>query len=404
MPSSVFTSDDVRKVNLARVLSSLHFDGQLTRSDLATSTGLNRSTIAALINDLKAAGLVDEVRGQSGSVGRPSFAVEVLPASAVVLACEVLVTQTQAALVGLGGKILGRFESAPRPEPLDPATAARQLAQAARVLVESVPEETTWVGVGVSIPGVIDPGGEVVHSAPNLRWESVDFARELRGALESELHGSPPILIGNDANLGALAESLRGKYRDIRSLMFLTADIGVGGGYIEGRRLHTGASGHGGEVGHMIVNPAGKACRCGGTGCWETEVNRAAVCSALGLDPMFSDWVAISDRMTRDPEDSREVLSSVARWTGIGLSNLVNTFDPEVIILGGHLGLILDPLRSEISAHVRRTWDPSRSEPRLAQSSFGREASLMGASELAFMSLLDDPLGALDHSQWLVTA
>lgn len=404
MTSSVFTSDDVRKVNLSRVLMALHFNRQLSRSDLVSSTGLNRSTIAALINELKSAGLVDEVRGQSGSVGRPSFEVDVLPSSAVVLACEVHVNQTQAALVGLGGQVLGRSESAHRAKPLDPATAARQLAQSARALVESVPDETTWVGVGVSVPGVIDPRGEVVHSAPNLRWESVNFAQELRNSLENEFRGAPPILVGNDANLGALAESLRGEYRHKSSLMFLNADIGVGGGYIEGRTLHTGASGHGGEVGHTIVNPAGKPCRCGGVGCWETEVNRAALCEALDLDPTHSDWDDISQRISLDPEFAREALATLARWTGIGLSNLVNTFDPEVIILGGHLGLVLNAVRPQITEHVRRTWDPTHSEPRLAPSSFGREASLVGASELAFAPLLDDPMGALDHSRWLVTA
>lgn len=398
------TSDDVRRLNLSRTLRHVHLSGRASRSELVSVTGLNRSTVAVLVNELTAAGLIAEVQGPGGSVGRPSLVVAPVSTSAVVTVFDLRVERTVAAAIGLGGVVLKRLERAHRRSRLTPQSAAQELADLSEALFDDVPNGSAWVGLGISVPGIADSAQGLVRRAPNLGWVDVAFADLVQEAFVKKFGGCPQVSIGNDANLGAIAESARGVGRELTNVIFLSGDVGIGGGVIVEGKLMTGASGFGGEVGHMVVSPNGRECRCGARGCWETEVGSPAVLRALGRDPESDDLGAVMAEETWSDAKLESRLRELKRWISIGLVNLTNAFNPEVIVLGGHLGTVLERTAFTSDDLLTGTLSGDDYRPLLATPMLGGDSSLIGASEVAFAELLNDPLNHVEHSHRLVAS
>jgi len=387
------TQDDLRRLNLARILRFVHVTGPVSRSDLVGATGMNRSTIGVLVNELAEAGLVAEVAGAAGGVGRPSLVAEPVPSGALVLACEVKVEATETALVGLGGKVFTRRTDTHAADGIDPAEAVEVIAQAAEALLGEA--TGTLVGLAVSIPGVIDPDDGQVLVAPNLGWRDVPLGTLLVDRMTVPGQRVPPIAVGNDADLGALAEHVRGSGRGVRSLIYLSGEVGIGGGIVLDGNLMTGLGGFGGEVGHMVVNPGGLLCRCGTRGCWETEIGRDAVLRAAGLSDEVGDVLQVVRAAESGNAKAREGLRHVGEWLGLGLGNLVNIFNPEVIVLGGHLRYLLPQVSEAVLGRVDQTLAAMRDDVQLVTPALEGDSTLLGAAERAFAPLLADPLGVL---------
>lgn len=396
------TSDDVRRLNLGRVLHQVHTQGQLSRSDLVAATGLNRSTVAGLVNELSAEGLVAEIAGHGGSVGRPSLMVAPVSEAAFVLAFDVRVERTIAAVMGLGGEILHRVEHTHRRSRLTPTGAARELADFAEQLLAELPDGSAWVGTGIAIPGVVDPRMGVVRFAPNLGWTDVDFAALVSDEFTERFHGAPHVTVDNDANLGALAEHIRGAGAGVRNLVYISGDVGIGSGVIMQGALLTGSTGYAGEVGHMVVNPQGRECRCGARGCWETEIGSQALMRAVG--DRFDSVAEVVVAANKGDEEAALAVKSLSDWLAVGVGNLSNAFNPEVIIMGGHLRHI--PIIADIAvgSQLQSRWGDEKHVVTLVQPALGEDSSLYGAAEAGFEGLLNDPLEHLLQSHRLVIA
>ncbi|MEO7745746.1 MAG: ROK family transcriptional regulator, partial [Actinomycetota bacterium] len=309
-PGAGTNQEAVRRHNLGTVLAHLHHDGQLSRADLTARLGLNRSTIGALVGELVSLGLVVETApsgGRSGA-GRPSLDVRPNPAAAVVVAVEVGIDVLRGALVGLGGQVLVRA-SAPTPPSRRPDLVAGAVVRLARRLVVSVPEGAVLLGLGVGVPGVVREPGGVVRFAPNLGWVDVP----LSDLLLARMHADLRVTVGNDADLGALAEHTRGAAVGCDDIVFLAADAGVGGGVIVGGHPLHGVGGYAGELGHLMVNPRGRTCRCGSRGCWETEIGAEAISAALRVDS--TDLDSLGERL-RQVQRPSAALRSVGRYLG----------------------------------------------------------------------------------------
>jgi predicted NBD/HSP70 family sugar kinase len=178
--------------------------------------------------------------------------------------------------------------------------------------------------------------------------------------------------------------------------VYLSGEVGVGGGIIVDGRLMTGVGGYGGEVGHMAVNPKGRVCRCGARGCWETEVGEDAVLVAAGLpEGSIEDVVAAAER---GDKQARAGLAQVGRWLGVGVVNLVNIFNPEVVVFGGVLRQLLPVTEASISLSLQTALAAPREQVRLALPALGADSTLLGAAESAFSLLLDDPLRVLSRT------
>ena len=379
------TQDEVRRSNLSTVLTLLHLGGAQTRSQLTVLTGLSRSTVGDLVSTLAALGLVRERQGDVRGVGRPSLVVEPVSSSVAVLALDLRVERTVAALVGLGGEVIARAELRHLDGERD--VLLEDVTRVSREVLAAMPATGSLVGTCAGVPGVVRVTDGLVRFAPNLGWSDVALGESLRERLGSEVGN---VSVRNDADLGVLAEHLRGSARDSTTVLYIAGDIGIGGGLIVDGRALVGAGGYGGEVGHMRVNPQGRTCRCGARGCWETEIGYATLARAAGIADSqdVSDLVAAAAR-----EDHRVIAAfeSVADWLGIGLANLVNMLNPQAIVLGGHLGAVYAVAGERVDEQLRSALPAARDLVQVISSDLGGDATLIGAAEVAFTALLEDP-------------
>ncbi|MGV9329205.1 ROK family transcriptional regulator [Streptosporangium sandarakinum] len=443
------SQEEIRRHNLGALLRHVHLGGPTSRAELTSRMGLNRSTIMALTADLTAAGLVrEELPRETGRAGRPSLVVRPESARVYVFAFDVGVDRLVAARVGLGGAILDRRETVRRRGPFSLEEIVGPLAGFARQMRRKTRPDTVCVGVAAAFSGGVDRGNGVVRFGPNMGpAEDVPFAEEMNRRLAFGM----PVKVGNDANLAALAEHSRGVGVGCRDLIYLHGDVGVGGGIIVNGQLLGGHAGFGGEIGHMVVNPKGRLCGCGSLGCLEAEVGERTLLEAAGRAPGAPQGVggprgadrargaaeepgaphgavsvaagpradgfeapergadgrrerligrdavrAVVDAADRGDIVAQAALSRVGDWLGLGVANLVNIFNPEMVIFGGMLREVY--LGSAAQVRSRLAVDAlsaSREGLRLRTSALGDDATLMGAAELAFAQVLADPLEVL---------
>lgn len=383
-------SEELRRHNLAAVLDRLHISGELSRSQLAEQTGLNRSTIRDLIGELTALGLAVEDRGTSSGPGRPSSVARVEPSGAVVLAVELEVDSTAVATVGLGGHILEKTRVPNTAGPQPPSETVSQLARLSAPLLDGLPSPHTLAGVGVAMAGVVRRQDGFLHVSPNLGWSNVPLA----GMISAEL-GLDRVMMANEADLGALAEHRRGNPGRKRNLIFIAGEVGVGIGIIYDGKPMLGAAGYAGEAGHTMVNPNGQKCRCGAVGCWETEVGEEALARLVGFT---GDREALIPEVLRrahaGDQETFVALNELGRWLGIGIGNLVNMFNPDQVVIGGFFQELYPFLESSIHQEAQAT---SLTAPWLScsirRSELGIDSALIGASELVFAEVIANPSG-----------
>ena len=385
------SQDDVRRHNLGSLLSLLHVRGATSRADLTALTGLNRSTVRALTGELVDAGLaVESAPVGRGGAGRPSITVEPASDHVYVLSVDLGVERLTAVRVGLGGVVLDRRSLRQTPGDFSVPRTLSRLRGLLRALLERAPADGVCVGIGVGVCGVVSTDEGTVRFAPNLGWVDVP----LRALLSEVLDIGLPIDLGNDGDVGALAEHLRGAGRGVSDMVFVAGEVGIGGGVIVDGRPFRGAGGYAGEVGHMSVDPRGRVCRCGRRGCWETEISGEAVLSATGAPDgmMLSDVLAAhaaGERWTRAG------MRRVGRFLGAGLVNVVNLFNPEVIVFGGSVRHVFTATEPVVREALRTALPAPGDQVRLALAGLGDDSVVVGASELGFARLLDEPLGTL---------
>ena len=384
-PGSGTRPDDARRHNRAVLLRRLHVEGPCTRATLAGELGLNRSTIKAVVDGLAEAGVVTEaVPAQRSGAGRPSLLVLPDPQAAVVLAVDIRVEQVALAMVGIGGQILGRHSWNLHRTTRLPGEVITHLAESAALLRDEL--GVAEQAVGVSVPGAVRRSDGFVHEAPNLGWRDVELGARLAAVL------ARPVQVANDAEAGALAEHLRGIGRDVADMVYLSADVGVGGGVVSGGQPLRGTGGYVGELGHLMVRPDGRECFCGSHGCWETEVGEPALCRALGLPEDTPRGVLVAE--LRDlavvPGRADRLLEGYAGWMTAGLVTVVNMLAPELVVLGDLFGALPPSVVERIGSELRRRSLVSRAAggTRLAVSPLGRDGALVGAAEIAFEPVL----------------
>jgi predicted NBD/HSP70 family sugar kinase len=385
-------SETVRRSNLSALARELHAGGPVSRSELGARSGLTRSTIRALIGEFAAAYLVtEEPSAPLGAPGRPSSLVYPRAEAAVGLALEIAVDSLSAAVVGFGGQVLELLRvDNPRGE-MTVERAVEMLAELAHGVRGLPPQREEAVGIGVAVVGVVRRSDGLVSMAPNLGWRDVALGQALRRGLDTLI----PIFVANEADLGALAELRRGAARGHQNVIFISGEVGVGGGLIVDGRPMTGVSGYSGEIGHMPFNPdAGAPCRCGSVGCWETEIGEKKLLSMAGhagqsgreaVDRVLAEATAGSTA-------AQAALDHVALGLGRGLAGLVNALNPELIVLGGLFGHIYPFIAPTVDSQLDRyALRASRDAVRVVPAALHENASLLGAAELALDPFLADP-------------
>lgn len=386
--------DDIRQHNLSLMLAHIHRDGAVTRAQLTKQLGVGRSTIGSLVADLTQLGLVQEVVPSGGiGVGRPSHVVAPHRGGPFAVAVDIDVAHVTVGAVGLGGDILAR-------EVLETGSHATSPPAIARLIVESIPRlraagcpDARPAGIGVSVPGTVDRRTGRVGLAPNLGWEDAPL-----GALLTEIApDGVPVEVGNDADLSVLAEHQRGSARDCDEVVYVLGRVGVGAGIIVGGVPLRGYDGHAGEIGHNVLDPAGAPCHCGNRGCTETYIGDETLLRLAGRALPATEGAVAALFADARAGDTRALAAAhtVASALGRALANLLNTLNPQRIVLGGSLAQLLDVARPELEASVRKyALEASTRIVQLVAPALGEDSALLGAAEIAFTELLANPLMA----------
>lgn len=384
-------AEELRRHNLHLVLERLHLSGPTRRADLTALTGLNRSTIGDLIGELCDLGFVVEKHGGAATgPGRPSPVVAARPESATAIGIELNVDTIGIVGTGIGGHVFKRLRVV-RP------TGERSVEHTVRHIVElitpmrqALPNDPSLVGIGVAVAGVTRLRDGFVHIAPNLAWRDVPLA----DLISEQLGGDIAVQVANDADLGVLAEHRRGAARAVQDAIYVHGEVGIGTGLIMGGTWQRGSAGHAGESGHMVVNPRGRPCRCGSSGCWETEAGEDALLRRIG-GGAGSGVAAVMDATERAAAGETVVLEALEEtgfWLGLGIANLVNILNPAVIALGGLYHRFFPYLQPTVDRVVAtRVLDPTADRVRIVQSALGEDVQLIGAAELAITPVLADP-------------
>jgi predicted NBD/HSP70 family sugar kinase len=374
-----------RTANLAAILRALR-TGPQSRTQLATRCGVAKSAVAGLLAELAERGLVRPAGVLPGN-GRPSRLVELDGEDAYALALSIEADRLSAVVTDLSGRVL-----AEQAEAVDVAAVGLQrgmdeLAHLAHRVLPGPP-----VGVAISVPGLVDSAAAVLRFAPALRWRDAEIA----GLMAARLNlPADAVAVDNEANLGALAESVAG----VRELFYLSGGTAVGGGLVSGGAILRGARGFAGEVGHIAVDPSGERCACGRTGCLETKANLAAVLRAAAPpgDPLHDPALGVEGRVAllahrvrRGDQRAVTAVHELGVALGIALSTVVEVLDPDVVVLGGYFAelgeWLVEPVRVELAARAQ-----PGPHAQVVPSELGLKAPLRGAAHLAAERLFADP-------------
>jgi predicted NBD/HSP70 family sugar kinase len=376
--------------NLSAVLRLLHTEGPMTRAALTRALDVNRSTMLHLVGTLTERGFVTEIEGLGGPArtGRPSLLVSLNVRRVVAAAASIRHDAITTALVGLGGVVLGQHTRRLAVAATEPREVATIVAAALRAeLAGASAEESVVVGIGVAVPGSVRPSDGGVERAANLLWDDVPLGDWLR----EDLGDSLPIIIDNDACLGALGEHLRGVGRNAEHLVYVLGDIGIGGGVIHDGQLLRGASGSMAEIGHLPLAYPGKLCRCGARGCWETLVGAEAILAAAGRTGSHRHEVAaVVTAAMRGDRTAVAALEETEAWLAVGVRALASLYNPQMIVFAGYLEDVVDHLGDELALVVRRNMLPSAAAVlSITTGSLGDNAVLIGAAERTLLQAVE---------------
>lgn len=373
-----------RRRNRVQVLDALRSSGSASRADLARVTGLSRSTISGIVSELIGDGLVvdrDETRGAGSQGGRPGALLSLDRAAGTALAIDFGHTHLRVALADLSADILGE-----RQIQIDVDGSASEALDAAARLSSEVLEEVglgvdSLIGVAMGLPGPIDSSTGAVGSSVILPdWVGLQPAQELVRRLGANVG----VIVDNDANLATLGEARFGAGVGASDLVYVKVASGIGAGILLGGRLHRGAAGSAGELGHVLHDPEGEICRCGNRGCLETVAGAATLLRLLqrrhGDDLTTQDLVELA---VSGDVGARRVLVDAGRAIGRSLADLCNVLGPERVVIGGDLGgadsAVLDGIRESLG---RFALPAVVSSVRLVGGELGGRAELLGGLSL----------------------
>ncbi len=395
---------DMRDMNLALILNTLYKDAPLSRASLAAQTGLNKATVSSMVKDLLTLGFVRElgIDASSTDVGRPAINLEPNADAGYMIGMEIGVDFISVIIANFAVEIISRrYENTTK-------LYNRQavLDRALFLLQESYDQvvklERPLFGIGIGVPGLVDVTNGKLLFAPNMGWQDVPL-KEMVAAKYNV-----PVFVANEANLAALGENQFGAGMNSRFMVYLSSDVGLGGGIVLNGKLLHGATGFAGEVGHMTVERNGRPCNCGNHGCWETVAGRQALFRRIeeAISNGESSWITsqissdfhrlsipmIVEAANQGDQVAITALRETAEWLGIGIAGLLNVINPEQVILGGPLSaaaeFILPVIRETIN---RRTWSWVQEKVEIVIAKHGEDAAVIGCIAIVFQNVMNNP-------------
>ncbi|MCU1566927.1 MAG: transcriptional regulator/sugar kinase [Pseudarthrobacter sp.] len=384
---------DVRRSNLALVLGRVAQSpsgSHLTRAQIAASTGLTKASVSSIVLDLLDAGILREIGlNPQGERGRPGVGLELNPARGVI-GMEINVDYIAAGVTDLSGAVVVQEIRERDNRDSESAPVLSALADlAAEVRTAAMEKGVELLGGGLAVPGLVDAGTSTVIAAPNLGWQ--DIKLDLARLIPSLPLG---VTLFNEANAAALAELARGP-AGRHDFLYVSGEVGVGGGLVIRSELFTGPEGHAGEVGHIVVDPEGGPCSCGGTGCLETVAGQDAIFSAAGIAgkarTRSESMSALVAALAGEKRDALQAVERAGRALGVAVASTARVVNIGAVVLGGHFAVLERWLRPSLVESLSR-YAPGQIQPEhITAAAVGEGAALLGAAGSVVRSLVEAP-------------
>ncbi|MUT67781.1 ROK family transcriptional regulator [Paenibacillus sp. NEAU-GSW1] len=370
----------IKKINTSIVLDAVRKNANLSRAQISELTGLNKATVSSLVQDLIDNDLVLEIGPGQSSGGRKPVMLLFNGQAGYAVGIDLGVNYIRGILTDLDGNVVAEIQRRLKKHPFE--YTLEQLVQCISELIQQAPDSRYGiVGLGVGAPGIVDDKGAMLF-APNLDWKQVELQRLLEEQFQV------PVTIDNEANAGAQGEQKYGAGRGIAHQIYVSVGIGIGTGIILNKELYKGASGFSGELGHLSIAYDGKPCRCGNEGCWELYASENALlerAEPLGFDNLEDLLQAAEDGNI----EVRQLFHSIGDYLGAGISNIVNVFNPDVVIIGNRMSRAKTWLEAAVQASVaRRTLPYHRERLQLLFAELQDQSAVRGAAYYAISSFI----------------
>lgn len=378
---------ELRRSNRARALSAIYLDGPMTRLEIASATGVSPQTVSNLVGDLLSQRAIIEAGAQDSEGGRPRALLHINPQYGYVVGVDVGETAVLVEVFDFTMKLLASHSIVPDSPGLSPEKTASQILKGLdRVVSESGVSRDAVLGIGVGVPGLVEHGdADAVVDAQTLGWQAVPLGSLLRRGTDL------PIFVENGAKTFGQAEKWFGAARRAENVIIALLGTGSGISIFADGELFRGASSSAGEWGHTTVAVNGRKCRCGATGCLEAYTGGRAIvarydelrrrASANAGSDLVDRMSAIAAARDRSAE---KVLEETATYLGAGIGDLINLFNPELIVVGGWVAQILGEsfLSAVREVAARHALHMPYTDVSIVAAELGRDAVALGAATL----------------------
>lgn len=377
----------IKKINRSLIIKEIVKEGMISRADLSKAVALTRATISVQVADLLQEGLLVEKQLEHNTVGRKPIMLSLNAEAGYALGIDLDYGQITFAITDL----LGR--------PVSSNTVKLENTNYDEILTLLIQHITAYkekytnsqygiVGVVIAIHGLVSKD-QLIHYVPRLGWNDVHLKEDLEKSLGFEIH------LENNSNLSAFAERVY-IHHDTDNLLSATFHSGIGLGMIINNKFFRGHDGYAGEIGHMIVEPGGRPCKCGNKGCWEQYASESYIMASLSEKKKLSQisYSQIEEWVNEQDQEVIEIMEQFIYYLSIGLNNMINIYNPDVIVVDCELLRIYPDSINKIKKNLCSQISHYRE---LSISTLGKSSSLLGACALGIKYFLDVPALNLPH-------
>ncbi|MEH7120647.1 xylose repressor [Neobacillus vireti] len=373
----------VKKINQKLILKEIVANSPISRAKLSETTGLNKSTVSSQVNALIEKNLIFEIGQGQSSGGRKPVMLIFNKNAGYSIGIDIGVDYINSILTDLKGNIvLEDFQQ------LEGQTAGEMkdiLFLKIKQFISQMPESPYGlVGIGLCVPGLVNSEQKVIFT-PNLEW---DYSLDIKSLIEQEF--KVPVFLENEANAGAYGEKEFGAAKNYDNLVFVSVHTGIGVGIIINNELYRGVRGFAGEMGHLTIDLNGLKCSCGNRGCWELYASEKALLKSLSKQ---QEKLSNQDIIQLANDNNPEILMALQQfgfYLGIGLTSILNTFNPQAVIIRNNiveaLPMVLNSIKNSVSS---RTYQQLENNYELLVSTLGKHAPALGANSIAIEHFLE---------------
>lgn len=393
----------VRQINLSLIMHALWTDSPISRARLSQKTKLNKTTVSDLVNELNQQGFVREIGMQTSGTGRPATLLTLNPAMGYIVSCEIGVGFLEVLVTDFAPKAIWRIKEVTNPGATQSDILDRMMVLLHEAVEQGKSSAGKLLGIAVGVPGLVDHVTGNILFAPNLKWRNIP----LLTLLEKESFGVP-LFVDNEANMAALGEHFFGAAQEYREILYLSGNVGLGGGFLSDGILRRGASGMAAEYGHMTMDPDGELCNCGNYGCWETLVSQNSLYKKI-IHAVQTGETSILSAKTQGQWENLSVelivesaragdrvainsLEEIGHSLGVGIASLLNALNPEIVVLGGILSIASEFLLPVVNEEIqKRALQWSRESVQVIPAAHGSDACVKGGIATVYQSILAQP-------------